>query len=399
MYPRVTDARIAAPWRVGAVGASNRGVPVAEWRYVCEVCMHAEPLDAAIWRCPQCGGALALDGPNDFAAATIHRDDPSLWRYADLLPVAKEHARSLGEGMTPLVPGTLAGREVWFKLDYVLPTGSFKDRGAAVLVAHLRRLGLTRIIVDSSGNAAAAMAGYSAAGGIACTVYAPATTSPAKLTQARAFGAAVILVEGDREAVARAAQEAAAQDPTSFYASHNWQALFVEGVKTWALEVWEQLGGRAPTVAFIPTGGGSTLVGAWRGFTATGKLPRLVAVQPAACAPVVNAYIQQREITPVTPHETMAEGTKIGAPARTQQIMAAIRASDGWAEPVSEYQIVAALEDLWAQGLYVEPTAAIGAAACRGAIMRQHRRLRAGDIVVHLTGSGLKATETISAFL
>ena len=372
---------------------------MAEWRYVCEACAHAEPLDAAIWRCPACGGALALDGPNSLATATIRRDDPSLWRYADLLPVTKADARSLGEGMTPLVPGTLAGRAVWFKLDYLLPTGSFKDRGAAVLVAHLRRLGRTRIVVDSSGNAAAAMAGYSAAGGLACTVYAPATAAPAKLTQARAFGAEVILVEGNREDVARAAQAAAANDPTSFYASHNWQPLFVEGVKTWALEVWEQLGGRAPAVAFVPTGGGSALVGAWRGFAATGQVPRLVAVQPAACAPVVNAYIQKRAITPVTPHETLAEGTKIGAPARARQIMAAIHESGGWAEPVSEYQIVATLEDLWAQGFSIEPTAAVGAAACRGAIMRGHRRVRAGEIVVYLTGSGLKATETIGALV
>ncbi len=373
---------------------NNGGLPVAEWRYVCEVCAHAESLGAVIWRCPVCGGALALDGPNDLAAATVRRDDPSLWRYADLLPVAKADARSLGEGMTPLVLGSLAGQAVWFKLDYLLPTGSFKDRGAAVLVAHLRRLGLTRIIVDSSGNAAGAMAGYSAAGGIACTVYAPATTSPAKLTQARAFGAEVILVEGTREDVARAAQDAAAADSASFYASHNWQPLFVEGVKTWALEVREQLGGRAPAVAFVPTGGGSALVGAHRGFAAAGELPQLVAVQPAACAPVVNAFIQKRDITPITPHETMAEGTKIGAPARTHQIMAAIHESGGWAEPVSEYQIVATLADLWGQGLYVEPTAAIGAAACRGAIIREHD-MRAGDIVVHLTGSGLKATDTI----
>src|SRR5690606_20653763 len=104
---------------------------------------------------------------------------------------------------------------VWFKLDGLLPTGSFKARGASVLVAHLRRIGLQRLVVDSSGNAAASMAAYCAAAGIACSVFAPAATSAAKLVQAEAYGAEVHLVDGNRESVARAAQQAAASDPSA----------------------------------------------------------------------------------------------------------------------------------------------------------------------------------------
>lgn len=367
------------------------------WTYVCERCTRREPLDAPIWRCPACGGALALDGPNRLTAEMIARDDRTLWRYGAVLPVARERARSLGEGMTPLIAGTLGGKPVWFKHDALLPTGSFKDRGAAVLVAHLRRLGLTRVIVDSSGNAAAAMAGYSAAAGLECTVYAPVATSPGKLVQARAFGATVKLIEGDREAVARAAQEAAAADAGAFYASHNWHPVFVEGVKTWALEVWEQLGERAPSLAFIPTGGGSAFVGAWRGFSAVGALPRLVAAQPTACAPIVAAHERGAPMV-VAPGATLAEGTRIGAPARAGQILAALNESGGWAESVSEEQLVAALRELWAQGLYVEPTCAIAAAACRAYLERTDTPPTSPPVVL-LTGSGLKATDTIARLL
>jgi threonine synthase len=372
---------------------------LTEWRFVCEACAHVEPLDAAIWRCPVCGSALALDGPNTLTGAEIDGKDPSLWRYGAVLPVGKDSAQSLGEGMTPLVRGTLAGAPVWFKQDNLLPTGSFKDRGAAVLVAYLRRQGIRRIIVDSSGNAAAAMAGYSAAAGLACTVYAPATTSPGKLVQSRAFGAEVIPISGDREAVAHAAQDAAANDPSAFYASHNWHPVFVEGVKTWALEVWEQLGNRSPAICFVPTGGGSAYVGAWRGFSAVpDDRPQLVAAQPVACAPFAIAYTQQAEFRPITPDATIAEGTRIGAPARHRQVMAALYDSGGRAEPVGELQIIETLRELWSQGFYVEPTAAVGAAACRATILRE-APMPEGDIVVLLTGSGLKATETIGAIL
>ena len=130
-----------------------------EWRYVCEVCGHEESIETDAWRCPVCGGAFGIEGPNRLEPDAIDAHAPGLWRYRSVLPVDVEQAHWLGEGMTPLVEGRLAGRAVRFKLDGLLPTGSFKDRGAAVLVAHLRRIGRNRLIVDSSGNAAAAMAG------------------------------------------------------------------------------------------------------------------------------------------------------------------------------------------------------------------------------------------------
>ncbi len=172
--------------------------------------------------------------------------------------------------------------------------------------------------------------------------------------------------------------------------------MFVEGVKTWAFEVWEQLGGRLPAAVFVPTGGGSAFVGGRRGFDAVpGRLPALIAAQPAACAPVLPAFESGAEdIAAVLPGATLAEGTKIGQPARGRQILSALRDSGGWVEAVTEQDIKEALHELWSQGLYVEPTAAVGAAAFRVAV-RDGRAIPEGDSVVLLTGSGLKATETI----
>ncbi len=373
------------------------------WQQVCEQCGAIEELGTRTWRCATCGGALQFTNQLTLDVASIDAADPSLFRYTAWLPPRPvgAPAPTLGAGMTPLIPGRLAGRDVWLKLDSLLPSGSFKDRGAALVCAYYRAMGIERLIVDSSGNAAAAMAAFSAANGMHCHVFAPATTSPGKLVQARAYGAALTTVTGSREDVADAAQQAAAADPGNLYASHNWSPVFAEGVKTWALEVWEQLQQRIPTHAFIPTGGGSALIGARRGF---GLLPggngvALIAAQPAACAPLVAAFdAGASEVTPVVPGVTRAEGTRIAAPARSRQLLEAVQGSGGWATGVSEDEIVAAARELWSQGVYVEPTAAVGAAAFTRAVADGRVPDTAVPVVL-ITGNGLKATGTIDEVL
>jgi threonine synthase len=372
------------------------------WEFRCERCGERHAPSARLWHCPACGGALAMIGPDRVDTRSIQHDAPGIWRYGNVLPARPGSGRFLGEGMTPLVSARVDGHEVHLKLDSLLPTGSFKDRGASLLARFLRDGGIERIVLDSSGNAASAMAAYAAATGLECVVYVPANASPGKLVQARAFGASVVPVEGSREDVASAAQRAVEADESAMYASHNWHPVFVEGVKTWALEVWEQLGYRKPDLAFVPTGGGSALVAAWRGFSTLAEpgavLPRLVGCQPAACAPVAEAWLRGDEIRAVSPGPTLAEGTRIALPSRPVQIMDAIRSTEGFADAVSEVEIVNALHLLAGQGIYVEPTAAVAVAACRRAIER-------GDVseddlvVVHVTGNGLKATDTIAALV
>lgn len=369
------------------------------WRYTCPGSERTLPITTQEWRCPDGTTPFELDGPNDLRALTLDPADATLARYSEILPIEPESLITLGAGMTPLVHGELAGRAVRFKLDSLLPTGSFKDRGAAVVVAHLKRLGVQKVVVDSSGNAAAAMAAYSAAAGLTCVVYAPEATSPGKLVQSRAYGAEVVLVGGARDEVAAAAQDAAESDPDAYYSSHNWSPLFAEGVKTWALEVWEQLGGRIPAAAFIPVGGGSALMGAYHGFAATGEMPRLVAAQPAACAPIADAFERGADdVEPTTPAATLAEGAKIGSPARGRMALQALRASGGWAAAITEEALATALRTLWSQGIYAEPTGALGAAAFVDAVEQRHE-LPAGHVVILVTGSGLKATEVVAGLV
>ena len=364
------------------------------WRYTVngrDVAAVTDP----IWKSPQ-GGPLSIVGPND--VSLIEPGPADLTRYRRLLPVDEEHLVTLGAGMTPLVRGRLAGREVYFKLDSLLPTGSFKDRGAAVSVALLRSIGVDRIVVDSSGNAAAAMSAYCAASDIDCTVYAPETASPGKLVQSRAYGAVVRLAPGTRDDVASAAQTAGESDPAASYISHNWSPIFAEGVKTWALEVWEQLGSRSPDRAFIPTGGGSALVGGRRGFDATDAMPRLIACQPDACAPLVAAVKRGADdVSPVEPGSTMAEGARIANPPRGRLLLDALSHSSGQALAIREDELHDALIELWRQGFYAEPTAALGAAGFIQAA-RSGQDLT-GINVVLITGSGMKATDTIDTLV
>lgn len=391
-FPKATGAHGRSHMRKG------KGNMMSDWRYICCDQNHEIPIDSLEWRCPQDHSPFRIEGPNQLDLSNIDHTQTTVARYAAVLPISGNALITLGAGLTPLLPGTLADHDVWFKLDSLLPTGSFKDRGAALVVSHYRSLGVQKIIVDSSGNAAAAMSAYAAAAGMECEVYCPASASPGKLVQARAYGATVIPVEGSRDAVAEAAQQVAEDDPSAVYASHNWSPLFAEGVKTWALEVWEQLGHRSPGAAFVPTGGGSALLGAARGFQAVDSTPTLIVAQPIACAPVVAALDSHRvDVEPMQASETIAEGAKISAPPRGRQLLEIVRESSGWGSAISEDALKQTLGELWSQGIYAEPTAALGAAAFIDAVNRD--RLPDGPHVVLITGSGLKATGLIGHLL
>ncbi|WP_256386003.1 pyridoxal-phosphate dependent enzyme [Leucobacter sp. wl10] len=299
---------------------------------------------------------------------------------------------TLGEGCTPLVQREWAGARPYFKLEWFSPTGSFKDRGASVMLSVLRHQGATAVIEDSSGNGGAAVAAYGAAGGIDVTVFAPASTSPAKLVQARAYGARVELTEGPREA-SQAAAIAAAERGEGCYASHNWQAFFLEGTKTLAYEIWEDLGFRAPDAVVVPVGAGSSLLGCSLGFGelrragAIDRVPRLYAAQPLHCSPV-DAALRGEVGRPVLP--TVAEGTAIRAPLRLAEMLAALRRTRGGTVAVPEEEILAAHAALAGRGLYAEPTSATAAAAHARLVADGALRPHETAVVV-LTGSGLKA--------
>lgn len=262
------------------------------------------------------------------------------------------------------------------------------------MVSALAGAGVESVLEDSSGNGGSSVAAYCAAAGIRARILAPEGTSPAKVLQARAYGAEVALVPGDRTATA---EQAIHEARTTTYASHNWHPLFLQGTKTLAYELWEDLGRTAPDVVVTVAGAGSIVLGCDLGFgelLAAGhieRLPRLLVAQPERCAPI-HAAFQGRPATGFGP--TVAEGTAIRSPVRLPEVVEAIRRSGGDTVAIPEQDIVAATRRLAGIGLYAEPTsasaaAAIDAFAARGAI-------RPGEkVVVVLTGSGLKAAATM----
>jgi threonine synthase len=323
----------------------------------------------------------------------------NLWRYQESLGIndSKNYV-SFGEGPTPLTPYQLNGREVLLKLDYLRPTGSFKDRGTAVMISKLKEWGVAEVIDDSSGNAGASVAAYAAAAGIRAEIFIPAYTSLGKATQIRAYGATLIKIHGGREDTAEAAWAAAAR---SFYASHNWSPYFLAGMKTMAYEIAEQLNWKAPDWVVVPVGGGSLIVGLWQGFLdlrACGyvtKMPRLVAVQSENCAPIYEAWKAGRQsVHCVQKRQTAAEGIAISDPIRAKQILQAIQNSAGISHIVSDDEVWYSLKLLASKGVYIEPTSAAAIGACSTLLSSGvigHRDI----VVIPLTGFGLKATDKI----
>src|SRR5450759_5145345 len=213
-------------------------------------------------RC-ECGGMLDLRFEPSFRPEMTAGRPYDQWRYREALPVGDDVV-TMGEGWTPLLPVAFDGRALLIKQEQLFPTGSFKDRGAAVLMTRLRELGVKRVVEDSSGNAGCAVAAYAAHAGIACDIYVPMDTSPAKTAQIEAYGATLHRVPGTREDTARAALEAAV---TCVYASHVYSPWFLHGTKTFAYEVAERLGWPVPDTLVLPAGTGHLLLGAYLGFT------------------------------------------------------------------------------------------------------------------------------------
>ena len=321
----------------------------------------------------------------------------SLWRYRDVLPIdANAEIVTLGEGMTPLIPLDATVPEHLVKLDYLCPTGSYKDRGASVLLTHLKALGIEGVVEDSSGNAGAAIAAYSARAGIRCTIYCPASTSKGKLRQISAYGAQLKLVEGNRMATTEAVKQAA---ENTCYASHNWHPFFLEGTKTLAFEIVEQLGWKGPAHVICPVGFGSIYLGLFIGFRelhAQGiieNIPRLLGVQPAVCCPVYNAYLGNTMSVSrmAQTRETLAEGITAELPIRGDDILAALYSTNGAFTTVDDTDIKLGLETLATKGIYVEPTSAVVVKAYQK--FKEAEIIRDGDVTVSiLTGIGLKAS-------
>ena len=352
----------------------------------CSECQVEFPLSRKVPWC-DCGGLFdVVFEPPSFE---LDQAEFSMWRYQAMLPVRSRV--SIGEPITPVTEIELAGRRVDAKLDFLFPTGSFKDRGAAVFVSALKEAGVGRFIEDSSGNAGASMATYAARAGIACEVYCPASASGPKLAQIERSGAAIHRIAGPRR---RATDALADRVGTEFYASHNWHPLFLHGTKTLAYEIAEQYGWNPPTHIVSPAGGGAVILGLQLGFQELQKLgriaysPLLYAIQAERCAPLVHESVKPGASIAEGRGASIAEGILSPNPPRLERLKAAVAG----AAAVSEHEIEAGFAALARQGVQVEPTTAVLYFGV------EKLQIPADEpVLAILTGSGIKFLPNISS--
>ncbi|WP_459193440.1 pyridoxal-phosphate dependent enzyme [Halosimplex sp. J119] len=359
---------------------------------------YADEADAP-WRC-KCGHALDYANqplPADADPPANFDRDRGLGAFEPFLDT--ERAVTLGEGWTPVVDAP--EWDAQFKLESIFPTGSFKDRGAALTVSRAAELGVDRVLEDSSGNAGLAIATYAARAGIDAEIYVPADAKAGKLRAIERTGADVVRVEGSRGDVTDACVEAV-QAGEGWYASHAWNPAFFRGTATFALELAAQRGWDVPDAVVTPLGHGTLLLGAYRGFRAlrkagwTDRMPKLLGAQATGAAPIADALGDSGDDADAdappesdAPPNAAADGIQIREPARGDQILAAIHETDGDAVAVGTEATEREHDRLARAGFHVEPTCATATAALatfreRGVVADDD------DVVVALTGTGLK---------
>ena len=372
-----------------------------------------EPASKVVFRCPSCGSILEVKVEighltrSDLQAMSQSRDR-SIWRWFDFFPVESQASIvSLGEGSTPLIHATRLGERLsmtrlYLKNDTVLPTGSLKDRSNSVGISKAKELGFAVATVMSTGNAAASVAAYSAAAGMQSVVMVPSGTAPSKIIQARAYGATVVVVDGDFDNEVAQLYKTAIEE-FGWYDCLSSNPYRDEGKKSYAYEMVDQLNGEVPGWVIHPTAGGTGIYAMWKGFQEfrslgwLQNLPRLVASQSEAAAPITHAFMKGLvDIEPEVARPTVAESIQVGNPVSLGwRALAALRESKGTAVALSDEEILEA-QSLTARlaGIFAEPAAATSVAAAR--------RLRAAGVigpdelvVCNLTGHGLKQPESI----
>jgi threonine synthase len=357
---------------------------------ICTNCGRERSIQELDYLCPTCGGVFDYANPFEYVLESNDLDSPGIWKYRASFGLPSElQPVSLGEGNTPLVWDEVRGRKVGFKLEYLNPTGSYKDRGTTVLVSYLLSQGVETAVEDSSGNAGASFAAYASRAGIRGRVYVPESASGPKRAQIEAYGVDLIRVPGPRSNATEAVKEEAKKGVV--YASHVYQPFVLPGYATAAYEIVEQIG-ELPGAVIAPVGQGSFLLGMDRGFKSLLKaglitsLPQMVGVQARACAPLwATARFGKSGLDLVDEGETVAEGIRIRYPIRGDQVIDIVKNSQGSFAAVDEEEIIPGRDELAARGFYVEPTSAV----VWPALLKLIEKLP-DPIVVVLTGSGLK---------
>jgi len=367
----------------------------------------------AIYNLCACGSPLWVRYELRRAAATLSlrglgSRPANLWRYREVLPVARESSiLCLGEGFTPLLRARRLGEKLglpnlYLKDESGNPTGSFKARGLAVAVSMARELGISKLAVPSAGNAGGALAAYAAKAGMQAAVFMPVETPACNRQECALLGAEVVLVPGAITDCARVMRERL-KDSDWFDVSTLREPYRLEGKKTMAYEVVEQLGGRVPEAMIYPTGGGTGLIGMWKGFEEMEDMgwigagrPRMVSVQAQGCAPIVRAFAAGSERAEAwADPQTLASGLRVPSALGDFLMLRALRDSRGAALAVSDQDMLAAVRELAeTEGLVTSPEGGATLAALKKLLADG---LLAGPetIVLFLTASGYKYAEVL----
>lgn len=338
--------------------------------YICTKCGQTTHTGTRLPSCPACGGLFELiHEPPAWDPALIDKSEWSLFRYRAFMAVDGDVWRdvTMGEGMTPVIPfDREAG--VFFKMDYTMPTLSFKDRGAATLVSHMKAIGVDYCVQDSSGNGGNAVAAYCARAGIRCEIFVPEGTSPKKITMIEAHGAKVHVVPGTRDHCADVCR-AQVKEKGAYYANHVYNPYFYEGMKAYIYETFEQLG-RIPANIVIPVGNGTLFIGAMKALEhleasgAIDKFPNIIALQSELCDPLYRAReAGLTEPAVIEPKPTLAEGIAIGVPMRGHEILDYMVRHNVKVVTAPEDKILEARAAIARRGIYCEHTTAANYAA------------------------------------
>lgn len=364
-------------------------------KYLCKHCNNTYDSSQLIWQC-KCKHSLWLDYKVEFHKSDIVKNDLSMWRYDKAYPIKKgELSATFNEGLTPLARINFMDRNLLVKMDSLMPTGSFKDRGVIMVINYLKKMGVKIITEDSSGNAGASNAAYAALADIKCNIYVPKGTSSGKLAQTKLYGANIFEIDGSRDDVATAAQNSI---NGSCYAGHNWHPMFVQGTKSVAYEIWEQNNFNAPDNIVCSVGNGSTLIGMYLGFyelLCSGeikKMPRLFGVQAENCNTIYRAFNNLPLNYKTSP--TIAEGIALYRPSKVDEVVKMVKYTKGLMLSVTEGEIISALKTISHKGFYIEPTSAAGFAGMIKLI--DENIIKKNEITaITVSGTGLKATDKI----
>lgn len=364
--------------------------------------------------CDECFGPL--DVTYDFPSVnktTFASREHTYWRYFELLPIEeKSNIVSIGAGMTPLIKAEKLGKalglnNLYIKNDSVNPTFSFKDRPAGVAVSKAKEFGLSSVGCASTGNLASATAAHAAKGGFACYVFAPSDIEHAKIAQALAYGANFIAVDGTYDDANRIAAQIGDSKGIGIV-NINMRSYYVEGSKTLAFEVAEQLDWQVPDHLVIPVGSGAMLNAICKGFEELEGLSLLdsvsgmhmIAAQPQGCAPIVDAFKKNTtEIIPVENPDTIAKSLAIGDPGDGRYVLKRLKQYNGYAEESTNREILDAIILLArTEGIFTEPAGGVSVAVLKK--MVQEGKIDKNDSVIcYVTGNGLKATEVLMEVL